>query len=45
MDRVLNEWIWDFCGVMKGVDERIDEGWLQWFSPVKGMIDLLRDSI
>ena len=26
MDRVLNAWIREFCGVIKGVDERIDEG-------------------
>ena len=25
-DRVPNAWIRDLCGVMKGVDERIDEG-------------------
>ena len=26
MDRVLNERIRDFCGMMKGVDEKIEEG-------------------
>ena len=29
MDRVPNEWIRELCGVMKGVDERIDEGVLR----------------
>ena len=28
MDRVPNVWIREWCGVMKGVDERIDEGFL-----------------
>ena len=31
MDRVLNAWIRKLCGVKKGLDERIDEGVLQWF--------------
>ena len=26
IDRVPNEWISELCRVMKGVDERIDEG-------------------
>ena len=30
MDRVLNGQIRELCGVRKGLDERIDEGMLQW---------------
>ena len=30
MDRVLNTRIRELCGVIKGVDERIDEGVLWW---------------
>ena len=26
MDKVLNAWIRELCGVMKGVDEKADEG-------------------
>ena len=37
MDRVLNAWIRELCEVMKGQDERIDEGMLQWFGHVKRM--------
>ena len=32
MDRVLNAWKRELCGVRKGLDERIDEGLLWWFS-------------
>ena len=32
MDRVRNAWIRELCGVRKGLDERIDEGILRWFS-------------
>ena len=35
MDRVLNAQIRELCGVMKGLDERIDEGILRWFSHVE----------
>ena len=35
--RALNAWIRDLCGVTKGVDERIDEGVLKWFSHVERM--------
>ena len=35
MDRVLNAWIRELCGVKKGLDERIDEGVLRWFGNVK----------
>ena len=44
MDRVLNAWIWiwELCGVKKGLDERIDRGVLQWLANVdkleRGMI-------
>ena len=31
MDRIPNAWIRELCGV-KGLDERIDEGILRWFS-------------
>ena len=31
MNRVPNALIRGFCGVTKGVDERIDEGFLRWF--------------
>ena len=31
MDKVLNTWIREFCGVMKGVDEKIDERVLRLF--------------
>ena len=37
MDRVLNAWIRELCGAKKGLDERIDEGVLQWFSHVEMM--------
>ena len=26
MDKVLNAWIWQLCGVTKGVNKKIDEG-------------------
>ena len=31
IDRTQNAWIREFCGVRKGVNERIDEGILRWF--------------
>ena len=34
VDRFLNVWIRELCRVKKGVDERIDEGVLWWFSHV-----------
>ena len=34
---VQNERIRELCGVRKGVDERIDEGVLQWFNHVESM--------
>ena len=37
MDTVLNAWIRELCRVKKGLDERIDEGVLQWFSHVERM--------
>ena len=37
MDRVPNARIREFCGVKKGLDERIDEGMLQWFAHVERM--------
>ena len=37
MDRVPNGRIRELCGVTKGVDERIDEGVLQWFGHVERM--------
>ena len=37
MDRVSNAWIRDFCGIMKGMDEKIDEGVLQCFGYVERM--------
>ena len=36
MDRVPNAWIRELCRV-KGLDKRIDEGVLQWFSHGKRM--------
>ena len=35
MDRVPNAWIRELCGVRKGLDERIDEDVLRWFSHVE----------
>ena len=35
MDKVPNGSIKWLCGVMKGVDERIDEGVLRWFGHVE----------
>ena len=35
MDRVPNTWIMELCGVMNGVDKRIDEGVLRWFGHVE----------
>ena len=37
MDKVLNAWIMQLCGVRKGVDEKIDDGVLQWFGHVERM--------
>ena len=37
MDRVLNALIMGLCRVKKGLDERIDEGVLRWFSYVERM--------
>ena len=37
MDKVPNVWIIEFCGVTKGVDERIDEGVLRCFGHVERM--------
>ena len=35
LDEVPNVRIKELCGVMKGVDERTDEGALWWFSYIK----------
>ena len=35
--RIPNAWIREFCGVTKGIDERIDEGVLRWFGHVERM--------
>ena len=37
MDKVPNAQIMELCKVMKGVDERIDEGVLQWFGLCRGV--------
>ena len=37
MDKVLNAWIRELCGVTKAMDERIDEGVLRWFGHVERM--------
>ena len=37
MDRVQNARIRELCRVKKGLDERIDEGLLQWFGHVRRM--------
>ena len=37
MDRVLSVLIGELFGVMKGVDERIEEGVLRWFGHVERM--------
>ena len=37
MDKVLIARIRELCGVKKGLDERIDEGELQWFGHVERM--------
>ena len=37
VDRVPNARIRVFCGVRKGLDERIDEGVLRWFGHVERM--------
>ena len=37
MDRVLNAWIKELCGVKKGLDERIDDSVLRWFGHVERM--------
>ena len=34
IDMLLNAWIREMCGMTKGVDERIDECTLWWFSNV-----------
>ena len=35
MDRIPNKRIKELCGVMKGIDERIEEGILLWFGHVE----------
>ena len=35
MDRVLNAGIKELCGVIKGVDKKIDQGFLRWFGHVE----------
>ena len=35
MDRVPNARIRELCGMKKGLDEKIDESVLQWFSQVE----------
>ena len=37
MDRVPNARIRELCGMKKGLDEKIDESVLQWFSQVERM--------
>ena len=37
MDRVPNAQIRELCGVRKGLDERIEEGVLQWSTHVERM--------
>ena len=37
MDKVSNAWIRKLCKMTKRVDERIDEGVLQWFGHVERM--------
>ena len=37
VDRVPNARIKELCEVMKGLDERIDEGVLRWFAQVMRM--------
>ena len=37
MDKVPNVWVRELCKVKKGVDGRIDEGILWWFSHVHRM--------
>ena len=37
MDKVPNAWVRELCGVKKGLDERIDEGVLQWLGNVQRM--------
>ena len=36
-DKVPNAQVRQLCGVMKGIDEKIDEGVLLWFSHVERM--------
>ena len=37
MDKTLNPWIRQLCRVTKGVDEKIDESVLRWFSHLERM--------
>ena len=37
MDKFPNAWIREFCGVTKGVEERINESVLRWFGHVERM--------
>ena len=37
MERVRKAWIRELCRVKKGVNERIDEGVLQWFRHMERM--------
>ena len=38
-DKVPNERIYELCGVSKGVDKRINEGFCQWFDHMENMED------
>ena len=40
MDRVLNTWMSELCGVKKWVDERIDEDVLRWFGHVERKVNV-----
>ena len=45
IDKIPNAGTRELCGVMKGVDERIEEGVLRWFGHVERMTGLLRGSM
>ena len=37
MGKILNAQVRQLCGVMKGIDEKVDEGVLGWFGHVERM--------
>ena len=45
MDKVLNARIRQLCGVTKSIEEKIDEGVLQWFGHVERMENAKKEGL